>query len=274
MAPLRRQGTKTIASLHVNDLTILDRPNGHPYLTIGYEHAYDIFTCCSQQLLDWCHAMGVPEEKLSLLWNAPSYHLPAAAVEAALRNRRNRKAGCLRVLFLGRLDRQKGLDRLTAIARLSRNVGLKLEWRLVGASVMGDAGRHELEQLSIAIEPPKLTAEELTQCYSWADVVLLVSRWEGLPLTILEAMRLGAIVCTTAVGAVAEAITHNVTGFLLPSHGASAIAREAVNILQTLGRDRVLLRRISSAAAETAKAWTWENSAKDFIARLEHLMTA
>ena len=274
MAPLRRQGTKTIASLHVNDLTILDRPNGHPYLTIGYEHAYDIFTCCSQQLLDWCHAMGVPEEKLSLLWNAPSYDLPAAVVEAALRNRRNRKAGCLRVLFLGRLDRQKGLDRLTAIARLSRNVGLKLEWRLVGASVMGDASRHELEQLSIAIEPPKLTAEELTQCYSWADVVLLVSRWEGLPLTILEAMRLGAIVCTTAVGAVAEAITHNVTGFLLPANGSSAIARDAVKILQALARDRALMRRISTAAAEAAKAWTWENSAKDFIARLEHLMTA
>jgi glycosyltransferase involved in cell wall biosynthesis len=174
-------------------------------------------------------------------------------------------------LFLGRLDRQKGLDRLTAVARLSRKVGLPIEWRLVGASVIGDAGQHDLEELAIAIEPPKLTTEGLTELYSWADVVLLVSRWEGLPLTILEAMRLGAVVCATAVGAVGEAITHYHTGFLLPSDGSAAIAGEAVKILQTLCHDRVLVRRVSSAAAEAAKAWTWENSAKDFLTHLDRL---
>ena len=105
MAPLRRQGTKTIASLHVTDLTQLDRPAGHTYLTLGYEHAYDLVACCSQQLVDWCHTMGIPEGKLSLLWNAPSYDLPQTAVEAVLAAREMREAGSLRVLFLGRLDR-------------------------------------------------------------------------------------------------------------------------------------------------------------------------
>lgn len=274
MAPLRRCGTRTIASLHVTDLTPQDRPNGHPYLALGYEHAYDLFTCCSQQLMDWCHAIGVPEGKLSLLWNAPSYDLPAAAVEEALAGRGRREPTPLRVLFLGRLDRQKGLDRLTAIAHLSRKAGLAIRWRLIGASVMGDAGRRDLEELSIEIEPPKLTAEELTECYRWADVILLASRWEGLPLTILEAMRLGVVVCATAVGAVAEAISHNKTGFLLPSDGTGAIAREAVKILQSLSIDRAMLRRISSAAAEAARGWSWENSAKDLLRRLDHLTAA
>jgi glycosyltransferase involved in cell wall biosynthesis len=177
-------------------------------------------------------------------------------------------------LFLGRLDRQKGLDRLTATARLSREAGLPIEWRLIGASVIGDAGQHELEQLSIEIEPPKLTAEGLTQCYAWADVVLIVSRWEGLPLTILEAMRLGVVVCATAVGAVSEAVSHNDTGFLLPSRGTSSIAREAVKILQSLCRDRGMLRRVSSAAAESARGWTWENSARDFVERLDRVTVA
>jgi glycosyltransferase involved in cell wall biosynthesis len=271
MAPLRRQGTKTIASLHVTDLTPSERPKGHTYLTLGYEHAYDLFACCSQQLVDWCHAMGIPEGKLALLWNAPSYDLAASAVEEALASRRSREPGPLRVLFLGRLDRQKGLDRLTAIVRLSREAGLPIEWRLIGASVMGDAGQQELEQSAIAIEPPKLTAEELTECYAWADVVLVVSRWEGLPLTILEAMRLGAVVCATEVGAVAEAVSHNDTGFLLPRSGTGTIAREAVRILHSLCSDPALLQRVSAAAAEAAQAWTWENSAEDFLTRLDHL---
>src|SRR4051794_8409523 len=57
----------------------------------------------------------------------------------------------------------------------------------------------ELQQLSVDIEPPKLTPDELTECYGWADVLLILSRWEGLPLTIIEAMRLG-VVCATASG--------------------------------------------------------------------------
>ena len=271
MAPLRRQGTKTIASLHVTDLTPSERPKGHTYLTLGYEHAYDLFACCSQQLMDWCHAMGIPAGKLALLWNAPSYDLAPAAVEEALASRRLREPGPLRVLFLGRLDRQKGLDRLTAIVRLSREAGLPIEWRLIGASVMWDVGQQELEQLAIAIEPPKLTPEELTDCYGWADVVLVVSRWEGLPLTILEAMRLGAVVCATEVGAVAEAVSHNDTGFLLPRSGTAAIAREAVKILHSLCSDRALLRRVSSAAAAAARAWNWTNSAKGLLDRLDRL---
>jgi glycosyltransferase involved in cell wall biosynthesis len=272
MAPLRRQGVKTIASLHVTDMTPWERPKGHTYLTLGYEHAYDLFACCSRQLLDWCHAMGIPDGKLVELWNAPSYELSSATVDEALASRRSRELRPLRVLFLGRLDRQKGLDRLTAIVRLSREAGVPIEWRLVGASIMGDASQQELDQLSTTIEPPKLTAEELTECYAWADVVLVVSRWEGLPLTILEAMRLGAVVCATAVGAVPEAVLHNETGFLLPSSGTAAIAREVVKILHELCGGRALLRRVSNAAAAAAQAWTWENSAKDLLARLDRLV--
>jgi glycosyltransferase involved in cell wall biosynthesis len=108
MAPLRRQGAKTIASLHVTDLTPSDRRNGHTYLTLGYEHAYDLFACCSQQLVDWCHAMGIPDGKLALLWNAPSYDLPPVAVEKVRVSRRQREPGPLRVLFLGRSTGRRG----------------------------------------------------------------------------------------------------------------------------------------------------------------------
>ena len=274
MAPLRRQGAKTIASLHVIDLSECDRPKGHPYMTLGYEHVYDVLTCCSQQLFDWCHAMGVPDAKLSLLRSAPSYDLPPGAAAAALAARHGRAATALRVLFLGRLDRQKGLDRLMAIVRLSRHLGLPIEWRLVGAAVIGDAECHDLEEAGVAIEPPRLTPAELTECYCWADVVLLVSRWEGLPLTVLEAMRLGAVVCATEVGAVAEAIVDNVTGFLLPRTGSGVIARAAVSILHALHRDPALLLRIAAAAAHASEPWTWANSATELLARLDRLVAA
>jgi glycosyltransferase involved in cell wall biosynthesis len=122
--------------------------------------------------------------------------------------------------------------------------------------------------LSVEIERPKLTPDELTECYAWADVLLILSRWEGLPLTIIEAMRLGVVVCATAVGAVAEAVSHEETGFLLPSAGTAAIAASAASILQALCEDRRMLHRMSLAAAEAMKDWTWETTARDFVNRL------
>ena len=273
MAPLRRRGVTTVASLQVTDLSEFDRPTGQTYLTLGYEYAYDLITCCSQQLLDWCHAMGIPEGKLSLLFNGPSYPMSDEAIENVMRKRLARRPGPLRLMYLGRLDRQKGLDRLAATIMMTRRAGLPIEWRIIGAAVIDGMIPREFEQLPIEIEPAKLTPDELTECYAWADVVLILSRWEGLPLTVVEAMRLGVVVCATAVGAVAEAVAHNETGFLLPSAGTAAIAGEAARILQALCEDRGMLHRVSLAAAEAMKDWRWENTAGDFLRRLEQLAT-
>ena len=269
MAPLRRRGVTTVASLQVTDLSALDRPSGQTYLTLGYEYAYDHIACCSQQLFDWCHAIGIPEAKLSLVLNSPSYPLPDGTAEEILRKRLMRRPGPLRVMSLGRLDRQKGLDRLVATIVATRRAAAPIEWRVIGDTVIDGTIPAELGQLSVAIEPAKLTQDELTGCYGWADVLLILSRWEGLPLTIVEAMRLGVVVCATAVGAVAEAVSHEETGFLLPSAGTAAIAAAAASILQALCGDRRVLRRVSVAAAEAMKGWTWETTAHDFVSRLD-----
>jgi glycosyltransferase involved in cell wall biosynthesis len=53
---------------------------------------------------------------------------------------------------------------------------------------------------------PRLLAE--------ADIFVLATNWEGLPLSILEAMRAGLPVIATNVGGVPEAVTDGVTGYL------------------------------------------------------------
>ncbi len=64
-----------------------------------------------------------------------------------------------------------------------------------------------------------------------ADLFVLSSRWEGLPLVLLEAMDEGVPVVSTKVGGIAELVEHNTTGLLVPPGDARALAQA---ILQSL----------------------------------------
>ena len=48
------------------------------------------------------------------------------------------------------------------------------------------------------------------------DVFVLISNWEGLPISILEAMQQGLLVIASDVGGVCEAVAAGETGFLIP----------------------------------------------------------
>lgn len=49
-----------------------------------------------------------------------------------------------------------------------------------------------------------------------ADIFLLISNWEGLPISILEAMRAGVSVIASDVGGVSESVIQGQTGYLVP----------------------------------------------------------
>jgi glycosyltransferase involved in cell wall biosynthesis len=57
-----------------------------------------------------------------------------------------------------------------------------------------------------------------------AHVFALATRWEGLPITILEAMRAGLPVVASDVGGVSDAVVEGETGFLLPRGDVGALA--------------------------------------------------
>lgn len=64
-----------------------------------------------------------------------------------------------------------------------------------------------------------------------SDVFVLVSAWEGLPLSILEAMRGGLPVVASDVGGVSEAVQDSVTGFLVPKGDGVLLADRLARLL-------------------------------------------
>lgn len=266
MGRLKRYGITTIASLHLSDLTESGRPLGHTYLGLAYEHAYDFIAPCSYALADWCHSMGVPREKIVTVQNAPGYPLLAEHTARLVDNKavEDRMLRPIRALFLGRLDKQKGLSHLTSIMAQAKALAIPIDWKIVGKSIIDEADPSQQQLLTIA-EPPVYDAESLTALYTWADILLLPSDYEGLPLTILEAMRLGVVVIATDVGAVSEVLSNEV-GYLVDSEQR---VRETMDAISEISRDKQILTTKGTAAAAMMEMKTWDISTAALIARLD-----
>ena len=270
LGSLRRRGVKVVNYVHVLDRTTHGRDAGHPYLTLAFEHVYDAILTCSRDMVELLHGMGVPVAKLMHVTNAPSYEIPAADVQAVAALRQKPAAGRkLQVLFLGRFDAQKGIERLHAIASELQRRGVPADWRIVGRDVL-DTGssatwQSRFREIGITVLPPLYVSSDLTRAFAWADVVLLPSRWEGAPLTILEAQRLGCVPISTAVGAVEELINDGVDGMLVRSGNDGAIIDAFVSHLTRLARDRDLLQLLAAAAVERAAGLNWAQSAEPFL---------
>ena len=76
------------------------------------------------------------------------------------------------------------------------------------------------------------TCRNVPEILEQSDIFVLASRYEGLPMSILEAMRAGLPVIASDVGGVREAVAEGVTGFLVP-RGDEAVLRNRVELLLT-----------------------------------------
>jgi len=82
-----------------------------------------------------------------------------------------------------------------------------------------------------------------------SDVFTLISNWEGLPYTIIEAMMAGLPVIATRVGGVGELVQDGETGFLVKRKDAAGLAAA----LQRLADSRSLRQKFGAAGRQRAQ---------------------
>jgi glycosyltransferase involved in cell wall biosynthesis len=135
--------------------------------------------------------------------------------------------GPLRLITVGRLRTEKGLDiLLRAAARLrSRGVAFRLE--IVGDGPMRDELirlRGELSLDSCVDLTSGLAAAGVHEKLRQADIFVLASRTEALSVALLEAMAHGLAIAATAVGGIPEFIRNGETGLLAPAESIDDLA--------------------------------------------------
>lgn len=93
------------------------------------------------------------------------------------------------------------------------------------------------------------TQTELLQIYTDADIVVLPSRQETLPVVIAETMAAGRVMVASDVGGIPEMISHGESGYVFPSNDLEALYR----ILANLHMDRQKIGEVGNAARVAAR---------------------
>ncbi|MGZ2748862.1 glycosyltransferase [Burkholderia stagnalis] len=184
-------------------------------------------------------ALGMPAGRVDTIVNGvpPAAPLPRADARRAL----GLPDDAIVVGFVGRLDYQKGVDRLVRIARgVFRQCGDTVRFAVIGPGDFDAAAGPEADDL-----PPNLHVvgplADAGRYFSAFDLFALPSRYEGFPYVCLEAMAAHVPIVASNVAGAAELIRATEIGVVVPNDDDTTDFRHAV---VTLADDAPLRRTL------------------------------
>jgi len=181
-----------------------------------------------------------PSANVVILHNA--VYIPKYQIERSYRH------NPVNVLFLGRLGRRKGIYDLIEVIHAFK--GREIRFVLAGdgdvdhvKSLVNDNDMSEIVHI-----PGWVGSDEVVDLLREADIYVLPSYDEGLPMGLLEAMAAGLPVISTTIGGIPEAISDSVNGYLIEPGNKEQLTK----YIQLLLDDDELWFRMSSLSAKRA----------------------
>lgn len=138
-----------------------------------------------------------------------------------------RRDGCVKLLFVGRLDSQKGVD---VVLDAMRHLGNKYQLVIAGASVVSAGSVDMFPENCVSVG--WVSPEQLESLYAEASLLVVPSRWEGFGLVAIEGMRAALPVVASNVGALPEIVEDGVTGVVFESESSTCLAKAILSLSQ------------------------------------------
>jgi glycosyltransferase involved in cell wall biosynthesis len=221
----------------------------------------DAMVSVSRALADVLRSLGVPAGRIALVPNGVDESLFYPRDKAAMRRELGLPAGGKLVVFVGRLEPQKGVgELLDAFERVrARHPGARLA--LVGEGV----SRPEVDRRRAAlgdalVAPGERPFAEVPRWMGAADLVALPSWMEGTPNVLLEALASGRACVASDVGGIPDVLAD-------PRSGVVHRARDVASLADAL--DRALARDWPVDEARACGPVSWDASADRLYEVLE-----
>lgn len=176
--------------------------------------------------------------------------LPYGSPAVFERNKENRKAGKLEVLYVGALSQQKGISYFfDAVERVGhQNINVKV----IGQDISRGGCKKLNTALSNVTYIPSLPHADILKLMCKSDILILPSIAEAFGLVVLEAMSRGLVVITTKNCGASDVIVDGVNGYVVPIRDSELIASKIVELL-----DKDRLKHMSKSALDTAELMSW-----------------
>ena len=177
-------------------------------------------------------------------------------------------AGKVNIVHVGSLEPRKGQDFLMdTILSLPEGMRSDMEFHFLGRTIdpgFAAALHEECARLPNVHFTGQVDHAQIMAYLDAADIFVLSSRDEVLPLSLLEAMHHGKAIVATRVGGIPDVITHEETGLLVDFGDQVMLASH----LQRLASDADLRTRLGQNAAQTFRQHYTMRAFRDQFAEL------
>jgi teichuronic acid biosynthesis glycosyltransferase TuaC len=254
-----------VVKVHGSDLNVVAQSGAPRALMRALLPRADAMVSVSRALADILRSLGVPDHRIKLVPNGVDETLFYPRDKAAARRELGLDETGKVILFVGRLEPQKGIaELLDAFERVAqRHPGLRLA--LVGDGV----SRPEVEQRKARLGDALmiLGARPFSEVPRWmgaADLVVLPSWMEGTPNVLLEALASGRPCVASDVGGIPDVLAD-------PRSGVVHRARDVDSLARAL--DQVLENSWAPDAVRACGPLSWDESADQLHAVLEEALS-
>jgi len=166
------------------------------------------------------------------------------------------------ILFLGRLEKRKGLDYLLRAYRQVKQEMPEVRLLVVGP---GTRLRKKYERwikqhnVKDVVFTGLATYADLPRYYQTADIFCSPATGrESFGIVLVEAMAVGKPVVATSIDGYASVVTHSEEGLLVPPKNTEKLAEA----LLTLLKDKALRQKMGEKGKLTARNYSWEQIAR------------
>jgi glycosyltransferase involved in cell wall biosynthesis len=172
------------------------------------------------------------------------------------------KNGQVRLLYVGRISKEKDLDVLAEAYLRLRDEGLSIQLFIVGHGPYSEALG---ETLPDAVFTGYLTGKELATAYASADIFVFPSTTDTFGNVIIEAQASGVPVIVSDSGGPKELVEDNENGLITKSHDVE----DFVRAIRTLIANPELRERMGNRARQSVIDRTWPTAFRKFWAATE-----
>ena len=167
------------------------------------------------------------------------------------------------VLFFGRLNITKGPDKFVLAAEEILKERKDIYFMIIGPD---EGMKKRVEELirnnrKIILKGPIRDKRKIAEMYQAADVYVLPSFREGLPLTLFEAMASGLPIVASPVNGIPYEMKDNINGYFVEYGDIKGLKEKILKILD----NKAISKRFSRNNKEKAKNYSWNKISKRYL---------